>query len=365
MIKILMMFLVLIASIGVAKADIPSLELNAYLQLLLSDDPGLSRLGARSIGQDHVTDIGVTDALAEQLVVGINRQSDKKYVDTLAWYAKSLGLLANPRYKDILVWATSNFTDSKILREANTALEAIHGKTNSSYVPGSVDLIKLSAEVKATSENQKKPPDPKVWEAISVHTPIRVVYFELGTPDVVEDLSMKVGWHLYSGAGLFMVAHYYGQGAIEFSYNDSWTVSRKMSSLDDVTALYHGANISLANSIIVYSGQELFSLLREESRAIVGDPELLSVLVSRLKQPMQNASKYDYKAMSIGLKLVYKSRRENTLEMLKSIAAEAKDKKVSQLALKYVNARLLKTSGQPVDDDKSEEIDEAPENTSK
>ena len=184
----------LMVSGGAFAIQLQANELHGYMALLHSGDPIQEKLGTRSIAQDHIENPEVTDAIAEKLILGVSRENERAYVDTLAWHARGLGMLRMARYRAILQWAQSHYQNAKILKHIEEALTQLRTAGDAEqYAAGAYDFARLAAELERVSKESKESHPKRSFERISFGTSVREVYGELGVPDAIDDLSVRGG----------------------------------------------------------------------------------------------------------------------------------------------------------------------------
>ncbi len=303
-------------------------EYHGYLTLLASSNPIESKLGTRSLYQDNIIETTIMDIVAEQLYNNISNDKAGHFVDTIAWYAKTLGATQNGRYREVLTWAQSHYANPKIRKYVTEALTKL-SKDAEPYKQGEVSLTALRESLKTYGDLHVLESENRDFKKIRTGLSLKQVYQLLGTPDAIEDLTVHGGWGMYRGDALMLILHYYDYGVIQFIYDESpnkgWVLKHPMPAAVLLQSTYDGEDRKLANTLLSARGSGLWMTMRPVLDSIQNDRKMLSVLSKRLIASGTTKDDWEVKALAHAARLIGRSKDQSFLPELEAAEKATKD----------------------------------------
>lgn len=188
---------------------------------------------AESIFRVGSTEVEVSDTLAE-IILQNYMNSDRQYIDAVAWGAKALGKTGNARYRNTLNEVLEKSGNKKLNKHVTGALKMLPETATDQYVKGTVNLKAKRDEAAAAS------PAPATNAALGTLNKITAalpgmsmeeVYALCGTPTATTSHITGKQFRPFNFKGADDVrtyALYKGQGKIVFNQESRYTTTWKV-----------------------------------------------------------------------------------------------------------------------------------------
>lgn len=304
-------------------------ELHGYLSLLSSTNPIESKLGTRSIYQDELFEPEILDIVAEQLFVNKVNEDSPAFVDTIAWYAKTLGESKNARYAEILSWAKQHYSNKKIHKHIDEAVKSISRVDGNQYKSSNVSLGRLRKQLAEYGNSKVVAREKREYNNLMTTMNLREMYKLLGTPDAIEDLSVRSGWGMYGRSALMLLVHYYDYGAIQFIYDGDtkpgWILRHLMPSTASLDEVYAGPHRNLANTLWSARGSGLWMTMHPIIDDLKADPSMMQLLSKRLLVSADTLDKWEIKALAHISRFIAATGDKEYLPILQEAAQKSGD----------------------------------------
>lgn len=304
-------------------------ELHGYLSLLISQNPIESKLGVRSIHQDGLFEPEILDIVAELLFVNKVNEDSPAYVDTIAWYAKTLGESQNARYAEALKWAKQHYSNKKIRKYIDEALKSISRTDGSQYMASAVSLGRLRKQLTEYGDSKIVAREKRQYQNLATTMNLREMYKLLGTPDAIEDLSIRSGWAVHRGTALMLLVHYYDYGAIQFIYDGDtkpgWILRHLMPSTASLDEVYTGPHRNLANTLWSARGSGLWMTMHPIINDLKADPAMVQLLSKRLLASADTRDEWEIKALAHASRFIAATGDKKYLPLLQEAAQKSGD----------------------------------------
>jgi hypothetical protein len=309
------------------------LERVIFQSLMMSPDFEKSRLGVRALAEQFPNDDSVCDYVAERLLKEPDPTREIA-VDAIAWYATTLGDSCSARYHDALSLARQRYTSEKVVKYLDLALARPADNSTPQYAEGGVDLLARRSEI----EQQLRELEPGSASGISQVTqgmPFGEVIERAGVPRDFSSLTLRVArW----GRSTVLVAHYGGSAMLIFRHDTTsnrWTLADSFPELSAVNENFKGTQFAVAQTLTCLRGLPFRDYIKINARTISRDPRLMWVLANRISATPFPADEFEQDAMLVAVEWMVRLRSDESLAMLKQIAAAPGDK-VPKVAGEYV-----------------------------
>jgi hypothetical protein len=309
----------LIALLGTAPATLAStpadLKKAAFLQMLVNENPGVSLLGARSIGHFYAYDTTLTDFIAEQLLQAVTPDMSKPTMQRVNWYVVVLGEIGNPRYVDTLTQVRQGLTHPAMLKRVDAALASIGDRQAEPYVAGGVDL---GAARKTFEQGSRARTEHPAFSSIMPNQSLTDTLTAVGLPNEMSTLTVRIA----RGRGTKLVFHYANAGSLMLDLQrgtpEWWTVIEAIDEALPVSTLYQGKNPGMAQMIGSLRGGMFRDFVQFRSAAIKQDPALVPLIAKRLETFSFPADRFEDDAHARLLRYIAE-RAVTDPEMMKSL----------------------------------------------
>lgn len=336
----------LLVSYGAQAAPLTPVELErvVFQSMVMSPDPERVRLGLRMLFLQFPNDEADCDYVAERL---LKEPPPKNGVaaDTTAWYVRTLNGSCPPRYHDTLVLAKQRLTHKKIAEHIEVALAKPVDSSVPQYAEGGVDLLARQLEVEQRLVEIQRSGKYHL-DGVATSMPLGEVLERAGLPRDFSSVSMRIARY---GHQTVLAAHYAGSSMLifrrDFSRNRLVLVDR-FDEQFPVSESYQGPNFSVAQSIACMRALGFRDYIKNHSRVIRAETQLLWALANRAAATPFPADDFEEDGMLVSLAWIYVSRDADATAMLRKVGASPGDK-VPKVARAYADSLAEKQAAKP------------------
>ena len=313
------------------------LERALAVSLLINDDPLLSRTGTQMIVRKFGKTTELTDLIASLLLRKPELQTNGRYIDTLSWYARALGDVGNPRYRETLQKAREIYVEKKILKFVDESLVKLGDGAAEQYAYTELDIAKLTDDAAVVMAAHKRA-DRQAFASLAAGTSLSDTLARLGSP---EDVTVPV-FAAYGRGRISQVhVHYANTGLVMFRYDSksSDLVSfGAESEVIPVSKYYSGKYFGIVQALCSLRGQTLREYHARYARRVQRDPAALTAYGQRILAIPIPADRYEDDVHAKGVAMVGRLRDITMLDLLKQIAATTQGRDTKNVADEYVEA---------------------------
>lgn len=258
--------------------DVDKVQQAMFASLVLDDDLGRSRLGARAIRKFYPKNEALTDLIAECLMRETATTVQGRRLNTVAWYVIMLGETQNSRYRDILRQVQERTTIKKLLDDISDALKQMTDNAAIQYVPGSIDIAaKRTEAAKILADNRRS--DRSRFGSITQGSTLVEILQALGAPDAL------TAWTVRTQK---MEVHYFGAGLIVLSIDNvdqpRWVTYTAARELMPIQKMYTGENLAIAQNLGSLQNKLLVQFYKTSGRRIHNDLSAMELTVRRITE---------------------------------------------------------------------------------
>jgi hypothetical protein len=304
------------------------------LKLMLDADPDLVRAGARVLEREPA-DAFALDVAAELLEARTaHPATTEREHDADAWLMRALGASGNGGYRATIERARAADDSSKASRWGKDALAALEGKPGTPYVPGTVALPTLRAQVAAQWATHGG--DGSAFAAIRKGQSLAGLLATAGPPDAFAESSRWQFVMPLRGVG----ALYFGHGMASLDRTPGgWAVTEVWRDVPGEVAPYTGAYPVEAALVLTSNPAVLRGLAARLLAEGASEPALLERIGARLQLASLPMAGQEVDAIRDFCRLLGRSgdaRHVPALEHVADAFGEGETRRIARSALSHL-----------------------------